>query len=236
MEGGMTRKRGYLWLTILLTGITMTCLAVQPNGTDPNLPPLPDDTLLSPPSETISATPASSSFYQTQYPKKSLSFELNTADSLDLVQLYNIGPVIARRILKYRSLLGGYVRKEPPTYGIYMARLVFDYVASLGGVDAMETKNIEKANLLYDFIDQSEFYSNPVSTKADRSICNIPFVTPTDELDKLFNKEALEQDFKNIKGHRSVGGMRASIYNAFPLAGVEALVAFMKAFEEKNKG
>ena len=124
MEGGMTRKRGYLWLTILLTGITMTCLAGQPNGTDPNLPPLPDDTLLSPPSETISATPASSSFYQTQYPKKSLSFELNTADSLDLVQLYNIGPVIARRILKYRSLLGGYVRKEQlrEVYGIDSAR------------------------------------------------------------------------------------------------------------------
>lgn len=124
MEGGMTRKRGYLWLTILLTGITMTCLAVQPNGTDPNLPPLPDDTQLSPPSETISAAPASSSFYQTQYPKKSLSFELNTADSLDLVQLYNIGPVIARRILKYRSLLGGYVRKEQlrEVYGIDSAR------------------------------------------------------------------------------------------------------------------
>lgn len=124
MEGGMTRKRGYLWLTILLTGITMTCLAVQPNGTDPNLPPLPDDTLLSPPSETSSASPASSSFYQTQYPKKSLSFELNTADSLDLVQLYNIGPVIARRILKYRSLLGGYVRKEQlrEVYGIDSAR------------------------------------------------------------------------------------------------------------------
>jgi DNA uptake protein ComE-like DNA-binding protein len=102
----------------------MTCLAVQPNGTDPNLPPLPDDTLLSPPSETISATPAYSSFYQTQYPKKSLSFELNTADSLDLVQLYNIGPVIARRILKYRSLLGGYVRKEQlrEVYGIDSAR------------------------------------------------------------------------------------------------------------------
>jgi DNA uptake protein ComE-like DNA-binding protein len=124
MEGGMTRKRGYLWLTILLTGITMTCLAVQPNGTDPNLPPLPDDTLLSPPSETSSAAPASSSFYQTQYPKKSLSFELNTADSLDLVQLYNIGPVVARRILKYRSLLGGYVRREQlrEVYGIDSAR------------------------------------------------------------------------------------------------------------------
>ena len=124
MEGGMTRKRGYLWLTILLTGITMTCLAVQPNGTDPNLPPLPDDTLLSPLLETGSAAPASSSFYQTQYPKKTLSFELNTADSLDLVQLYNIGPVIARRILKYRSLLGGYVRKEQlrEVYGIDSAR------------------------------------------------------------------------------------------------------------------
>ncbi|GFH40343.1 3-phosphoserine/phosphohydroxythreonine transaminase [Pseudolactococcus insecticola] len=129
----------------------------------------------------------------------------------------------------------GSLYNTPPTYGIYIARLVFDYVASLGGVDAMEAKNVEKANLLYNFIDNSEFYSNPVSVTADRSISNVPFVTPSDDLDKLFNKEALEHDFKNIKGHRSVGGMRASIYNAFPLEGVQELIAFMADFEARNK-
>lgn len=126
MEGGMTRKRGYLWLTILLLGITVTCLAVQPNGTDASLPLLPNDTLLFPYTENTPVTRniASTPSYQTQYPKKPLSFELNTADSLDLVQLYNIGPVIARRILKYRSMLGGYVRKEQlrEVYGIDSAR------------------------------------------------------------------------------------------------------------------
>ncbi|GAX47179.1 3-phosphoserine/phosphohydroxythreonine transaminase [Pseudolactococcus reticulitermitis] len=150
--------------------------------------------------------------------------------------LLNDEPVLSS-MLDYRIQAdNGSLYNTPPTYGIYMARLVFDYVASLGGVDAMQAKNIEKANLLYDFIDQSEFYSNPVANKADRSICNIPFVTPSDDLDKLFNKEALEHDFKNIKGHRSVGGMRASIYNAFPLEGVQELVAFMKAFEARNSG
>lgn len=122
----------------------------------------------------------------------------------------------------------------PPTYAIYIARLVFDYVASLGGVATMAAQNLEKSNMLYDYIDQSAFYRNPVTVKADRSVCNVPFVTPSDELDKLFNKEALANGFMNIKGHRSVGGMRASLYNAFPLEGVEALVAFMKAFEAEH--
>ncbi|MDR1606701.1 MAG: 3-phosphoserine/phosphohydroxythreonine transaminase [Streptococcaceae bacterium] len=150
--------------------------------------------------------------------------------------LLNDSPVLSA-MLDYRiQAENGSLYNTPPTYGIYIARLVFDYVASLGGVDKMEEKNVEKANLLYEFIDQSDFYRNPVSVKGDRSICNIPFVTPSDELDQLFNKEALAHGFKNIKGHRSVGGMRASIYNAFPLEGVQDLLAFMKEFEERNKG
>ena len=126
MEGGMTRKRGYLWLTVLLLGITLATLAAQPKGYNPSLPPIPADSTL--PLQTEAAVPASqhsASFHADyQYPKKSLSFELNTADSLDLVQLYNIGPVIARRILKYRTLLGGYVNKEQlrEVYGIDSTR------------------------------------------------------------------------------------------------------------------
>ena len=126
MEGGMTRKRGYLWLTVLLLGITLATLAAQPKGSNPSLPPIPADSTL--PLQTEAAVPASqhtaSLHADYQYPKKSLSFELNTADSLDLVQLYNIGPVIARRILKYRSLLGGFVNKEQlrEVYGIDSAR------------------------------------------------------------------------------------------------------------------
>ena len=125
MEGGMTRKRGYLWLTLLLMGITATCLAVQPNGTDPDLPPLPNDTLLLPHSSITNDHPvASTPNTHTQLPKRPLIFELNTADSLDLVQLYNIGPVIARRILKYRTMLGGYVSTEQlrEVYGIDSSR------------------------------------------------------------------------------------------------------------------
>lgn len=126
MEGGMTRKRGYLWLTVLLLGITLATLAAQPKGYNTSLPPIPADSAL--PLQAEAAVPASqhsaSLHADYQYPKKSLSFELNTADSLDLVQLYNIGPVIARRILKYRSLLGGYVNKEQlrEVYGIDSSR------------------------------------------------------------------------------------------------------------------
>lgn len=123
----------------------------------------------------------------------------------------------------------------PPTFGIYMAKLVFEHVKSLGGVAAMEKENREKSSLLYDFIEQSDFYASPVLHSKDRSVANIPFVTPSAELDKKFNVEAEAAGFKNIKGHRSVGGMRASLYNAFPRQGVVELVEFMKAFEEENK-
>ncbi|MGV3028122.1 3-phosphoserine/phosphohydroxythreonine transaminase [Streptococcus hyovaginalis] len=123
----------------------------------------------------------------------------------------------------------------PPTFGIYMAKLVFEHVKELGGVAQMERINRQKSGLLYDFIDQSDFYSSPVKQAADRSVANIPFVTPNADLDKAFNQAADEAGFKNIKGHRSVGGMRASLYNAFPIEGVEALLAFMKDFEEEHQ-
>lgn len=123
----------------------------------------------------------------------------------------------------------------PPTFGIYMAKLVFEYVKSLGGVAEMEKQNRQKSNLLYDFIAQSDFYTSPVKEIKDRSVANIPFVTPSKDLDAKFNAQADEAGFKNIKGHRSVGGMRASLYNAFPLEGVQALLDFMAKFEEENK-
>lgn len=123
----------------------------------------------------------------------------------------------------------------PPTFGIYMAKLVFEHVKSLGGVAKMEEINREKAGLLYDFIETSDFYSSPVKKACDRSVANIPFVTPSAELDKKFNQEADAAGFKNIKGHRSVGGMRASLYNAFPRQGVLDLIDFMETFEKENK-
>lgn len=123
----------------------------------------------------------------------------------------------------------------PPAYNIYISKLVFDWVKELGGVDAIEKINREKAGLLYDFIEQSDFYTSPVKNPADRSVANIPFVTPSKELDAKFVAEATPLGFKNIKGHRSVGGMRASLYNAFPRQGVLDLIDFMKKFEEENK-
>ena len=123
----------------------------------------------------------------------------------------------------------------PPTFSIYMAKLVFEWVKSLGGVKEMQNRNEEKAKILYDYIDSSSFYNNPVVNKKERSITNIPFTTKNQDLDKKFIKEAEELGFKNIKGHRSVGGMRASIYNAFDKEGVLELVKFMKKFEQENK-
>ncbi|AHY16226.1 3-phosphoserine/phosphohydroxythreonine transaminase [Streptococcus iniae] len=122
----------------------------------------------------------------------------------------------------------------PPAYSIYIAKMVFEWVKELGGLDQMAKINRHKSGLLYDFIDQSEFYKNPVKNPKERSVANIPFTTPSKELDALFVKEADAAGFKNIKGHRSVGGMRASLYNAFPQEGVIALISFMKDFEAKN--
>ena len=128
----------------------------------------------------------------------------------------------------------GSMFNTPPTYGIYIMGLVFQWIKKNGGIEAMEKRNREKAALLYDFLDSSSMFKGTVVAK-DRSLMNVPFVTGNEELDAAFIKEATAAGFVNLKGHRSVGGMRASIYNAMPTEGVRALVDFMKAFEAKNK-
>ena len=122
----------------------------------------------------------------------------------------------------------------PPTYSIYMAMLVFEWLKDLGGIPGMEAINRKKANLLYDFLDASAMFRSPVP-KEDRSLMNIPFITGNEELDKKFIAEAGKQGLVQLSGHRSVGGMRASIYNSMPVEGVQKLVDFMKKFEMDNK-
>lgn len=122
----------------------------------------------------------------------------------------------------------------PPTFAIYMAMLVFQWLKRQGGVPAIEKLNIEKAKLLYDFIDNSSLFRGTVVPR-DRSLMNVPFLLPTEELNKKFIKEAEKAGLVNLAGHRSVGGMRASIYNPMPLEGVKALVRFMEKFELENK-
>ena len=121
----------------------------------------------------------------------------------------------------------------PPTYAIYICGLVLKWVKEKGGLSAMKAHNEKKAAILYDFIDSSKMFSNPVEKK-DRSLMNVTFVTGNEELDKKFIKEAKDNGLVTLGGHRSVGGMRASIYNAMPIEGVQALVNFMKKFEEEN--
>jgi len=122
----------------------------------------------------------------------------------------------------------------PPCYSIYTAGLVFEYIDQLGGVKAIEAINREKAGMLYDFIDASDMFSSPVD-KRYRSLMNIPFLTQSDDLNKKFIAEAEKVGLTTLAGHRSVGGMRASIYNAMPVEGVKKLVDFMKKFEMDNK-
>lgn len=129
----------------------------------------------------------------------------------------------------------GSMFNTPPTYGIYMCKLVFDWLKEMGGVPAMQKINEEKAQALYDFLDASDLFSGTVAQKKDRSLMNIPFVTGDKALDAQFIKEAAAKGMVNLKGHRSVGGMRASIYNAMPLEGVQKLVDLMKQFEVENK-
>ena len=183
-----------------------------------------------------------------------LSSEYNVAD-FGLIYAgaqKNIGPagltvVIVREDLIAESLPGlpsmldyklqaknGSMYNTPPTFAIYVAKLVFEWIKELGGVSAIEAINREKAALLYDYLEESTLFSSPVE-KAARSLTNIPFVTGNPELDKKFVSEATAAGFVNLKGHRSVGGMRASLYNAFPIEGVTALVAFMQKFAE-NEG
>ncbi len=121
----------------------------------------------------------------------------------------------------------------PPTYGIYICGKVFKWIKKNGGLEGMKAINEKKAAILYDFLDNSKMFKGTVEKK-DRSLMNVPFVTGNDELDAKFVKEATAAGLVNLKGHRTVGGMRASIYNAMPIEGVEALVAFMKKFEEEN--
>ncbi len=127
----------------------------------------------------------------------------------------------------------GSMYNTPPAYGIYICGKVFQWLKKRGGLGAMKEYNEKKAKVLYDFLDESKLFCGTVEKK-DRSLMNVPFVTGSEELDAKFVKEAKEAGFENLKGHRTVGGMRASIYNAMPIEGVEKLVAFMKEFETRN--
>ena len=137
-------------------------------------------------------------------------------------------------MLKYKTHAdNGSMYNTPPAYGIYVCGKVFKWLKKMGGLEVMKKRNEEKAKVLYDFLDSSKLFKGTVR-KEDRSLMNVPFVTGDEELDAKFVKEAKAAGFENLKGHRSVGGMRASIYNAMPKAGVEALVEFMKKFEAEN--
>ncbi|MCA1061339.1 3-phosphoserine/phosphohydroxythreonine transaminase [Rossellomorea aquimaris] len=165
----------------------------------------------------------------------------------------NLGPSGVTVAIIHDSMIGGatdtcptmlnydtYVKHDslfntPPTFSIYVLKLVLEWVKENGGVEGMQTHNEEKAALLYNCIDESSLFHNPVPEK-NRSLMNIPFSTGNEDLNAQFLKEAKAEGFEFLKGHRSVGGMRASLYNAMPREGVEALVDFMKKFEAKQGG
>lgn len=139
------------------------------------------------------------------------------------------------KMLNYSTHIDGdNLFNTPPVFPIYMGYLNLKYMKAQGGVDAFEKINNEKAGMLYDFIDNSALYKNNVNPRY-RSIMNVPFVTPSKELDAKFITEAAQNGLVNIKGHKLVGGMRASIYNGMPIEGVKALISFMKKFETENK-
>ena len=121
----------------------------------------------------------------------------------------------------------------PATYGIYIAGLVFQWLKQLGGLPKIAQMNQAKASVLYDYLDQTEFYYSPVE-KDDRSLMNVPFRLRNEQLNDEFLKQAKQRGMEELKGHRAVGGMRASIYNAMPIEGVKALVDFMREFQAKN--
>jgi phosphoserine aminotransferase len=136
-------------------------------------------------------------------------------------------------MLSYKVMAAnGSMFNTPPTYGIYIAGLVFEHLLNSGGIAAMQQRNEKKAALLYDYLDKSSLFK-PTADASSRSIMNVTFVTGSEELDKKFVSEAKKRGIVNIKGHRSVGGMRASIYNAMPAEGVKALIDLMKDFESK---
>ena len=137
-------------------------------------------------------------------------------------------------MLRYKTQAdAGSLYNTPPCYGIYICGKVFKWIKKMGGLEAMKKHNEKKAAILYDFLDGSSLFKGTVEKK-DRSIMNVPFVTGNEELDAKFVKESKAAGLENLKGHRTVGGMRASIYNAMPVEGVEKLVAFMKEFEANN--
>ena len=137
-------------------------------------------------------------------------------------------------MLRYKTHAdNGSMYNTPPAYGIYICGKVFQWLKDMGGLEEMQRRNIVKAKVLYDFLDGSNMFKGTVVPK-DRSLMNVPFVTGDKDLDAKFVKAAEEAGFVNLKGHRSVGGMRASIYNAMPLEGVEKLVDFMARFEKEN--
>ena len=145
------------------------------------------------------------------------------------------GMKICPTMLKWKTQVeNNSLYNTPPCFPIYMAMLTLRHLKKLGGVEEMQKINEYKAGLLYDFIDNSKFFSNGVN-KEDRSLMNVPFVTPSADLDAQFVKEAANAGLVSLKGHRLVGGMRASIYNAMPVNGVKALIEFMKKFELANK-
>ncbi len=136
-------------------------------------------------------------------------------------------------MLRYKTHAdAGSMYNTPPTYGIYICGKVFKWLLQMGGLEEMQRRNIEKADILYGYLDSSKVFHNQV-VKKDRSIMNATFVTGDPELDARFVAEAAQAGFVNLKGHRSVGGMRASIYNAMPIEGVKKLVGFMESFEKK---
>ena len=138
-------------------------------------------------------------------------------------------------MLKYKTHAdNGSMYNTPPAYGIYICGKVFKWLKSKGGLGAMKEYNEKKAKILYDFLDESKLFKGTVR-KEDRSLMNVPFVTGNTDLDAKFVKAAEAAGFVNLKGHRSVGGMRASIYNAMPIEGVQKLVAFMEQFEKENR-
>lgn len=137
-------------------------------------------------------------------------------------------------MLKWKTQAdAGSLYNTPPCYGIYICGKVFKWIKNMGGLEAMKAHNEKKAGILYDYLDQSKLFRGTVEKK-DRSLMNVPFVTGNEELDAKFVKESKEAGLENLKGHRTVGGMRASIYNAMPIAGVEKLVSFMEKFEKEN--
>ena len=138
-------------------------------------------------------------------------------------------------MLRYKTHAdNGSMYNTPPAYGIYICGKVFKWLQNMGGLEAMKAHNEAKARILYDFLDASQLFHGTV-VKQDRSLMNVPFVTGDPEKDAAFVKAADAAGFVNLKGHRSVGGMRASIYNAMPLEGVQQLVQFMDRFEKENR-